>query len=406
VVVETVRSLRSIAVPAYGPSGLSAIGTGAILPVVVLSARGLGADVSTAAFLLALIWVAQLFGDLPAGGIAARIGERNTLVVACGLEAAGMAGCAAAPNLSALAASLSLLGLSSSLFGLARQAYLTEVVPIALRARALSTLGGVNRVGIFLGPFIGAAVVARWGVPAAYVVGLCSSAAALICVLVAPDITAGHHRQRRSMPRRSVVEVLGEHRQILVTLGVGVLLIAAARACRLALVPLFAESIGLDAATTSLVVGIAGAVDMLLFYPAGQVMDRFGRMWVALPSMLVLGVGMTLLPLAHDARTLTAVTVVLGLGNGIGAGLVMVLGADAAPPDARVQFLGGWRLMADLGNASGPALISVLTLAFPLAVAAVAMGGLALIGAGWLRVWVPRYDPVVRAASDRGGRSA
>jgi MFS family permease len=308
--------------------------------------------------------------------------------------------------LAVLAASLCLLGLASSLFGLARQAYLTEVVPIALRARALSTLGGVNRVGIFVGPFIGAAVVAHWGVFAAYLVGLCSSAAALTCVLLAPDITAGHHLQRRSMPRRRVTEVLLEHRHTLATLGVGVLLIAAARACRLALVPLFAESIGLDAATTSLIVGIAGAVDMLLFYPAGKVMDRFGRTWVALPSMLVLGVGMALLPLAHNAVTLTVVTVVLGLGNGIGAGLVMVLGADAAPPDARVQFLGGWRLMADVGNAAGPTLISLFTLAWPLAAAAVAMGGIALLGAGWLRVWVPRYDPVARAASEPGGRTA
>jgi len=36
-VVETVRSLRSIALPAYGPTALGSIGTGAVLPVVVLS---------------------------------------------------------------------------------------------------------------------------------------------------------------------------------------------------------------------------------------------------------------------------------------------------------------------------------------------------------------------------------
>ena len=83
--------------------------------------------------------------------------------------------------------------------------------------------------------------------------------------------------------------MLAEHRHTLLTLGVGVLFIAAARACRIALIPLFAESIGLSAAQTSLVFGIAGAVDMLLFYPAGGVMDRFGRMWVALPSMVILG---------------------------------------------------------------------------------------------------------------------
>lgn len=398
--MEPVRQLRSIALSAYGPTALGAVGTGAVLPVVILSARALGAGVSTAAFLLSLIWVAQLVGDLPAGALAARIGERSGLTVACAIEAVGMVGCAFAPSLWVLAGSLALLGLASSLFGLARQAYLTDAVPIALRARALSTLGGVNRIGVFVGPFIGALVVSRWGISAAYLVGFVSSLSAIVLVLLVPDITAAHRRER-GVARRSLVSVLSEHRRTLLTLGVGALFIASARSCRIALIPLFAESIGLDAARTSLVVGIAGGVDMLLFYPAGGVMDRYGRMWVAVPSMVVLAVGMALLPLAHDFGTLTAVAVVLGVGNGIGAGLVMTLGADASPVDARVQFLGGWRVMADLGNASGPALISALTLVAPLAVAAVGMGGAALVGAGWLRLWVPRFDPVSRATLDR-----
>ncbi len=145
----------------------------------------------------------------------------------------------------------------------------------------------------------------------------------------------------------------------------GARFIAAARAGRIALIPLLAESIGLDAAQTSLVIGIAGAVDMLLFHPAGGVMDRFGRRWVALPSVLILAAGLALLPLAHSFGTRTAVAVVLGIGNGIEAGLVMTLGADSAPPDARAQFLGGWRLTADLGNAAGPILIGAITLVAP-----------------------------------------
>lgn len=403
--VEPVRSLRSIALAAYGPTALGSVGTGAVLPVVVLTARSLGAEVSVAAFLLSLIWVAQLAADLPAGAVASRIGERSALALACGIEAVGMVGCATAPNLVVLGVSLALLGVASSVFGLARQAYLTEAVPVHLRARALSTLGGVNRIGIFVGPFVGALVVARWGLTAAYVVGFVSSTAALLCVLLVRDVTSGSERseRRRSMSRRSVAGVLAEHRRTLLTLGVGVLFIASARACRIALIPLFAEAIGLSAAQTSLVVGIAGAVDMLLFYPAGGVMDRYGRMWVAVPSMVVLGVGMLLLPLASSFGTLTAVAVVLGVGNGIGAGLVMTLGADASPDDSRMQFLGGWRLMADLGNASGPAAVSAITVAFPLAAAAAVMGSAAFVGAGWLRVWLPRFDPIFRRSAAREG---
>lgn len=132
---------------------------------------------------------------------------------------------------------------------------------------------------------------------------------------------------------------------------------------------------------------------MLLFYPAGWAMDRFGRVHVAVPSMLVLGVGMALIPLAGSFTGLVVVGLILGVGNGIGSGILMTLGADASPVEGRAQFLGGWRLMGDLGWAAGPALVSLAAAVLSLGAAAVLMGGLAWMGAAWLRIWVPRYDP-------------
>ena len=395
---QSVRSLREIALPAYAPIALSGLGQGAVLPVVALSARDLGADVSTAAFMVALLGIGQLLGDLPAGALAARIGERYALLLACALEASALVGCALARSVWVLGACILLVGVSGAVFSLARQAFIAEAVPIGMWARALSTLGGVGRIGLFVGPFLGALAVSVGGVTAAYAVGVVASVAAFPFLLLVPDLTT-ERRAVEAPTRRSVVSVLLEHRRTLMTLGVGALFISTARACRTALVPLWAEAIGLDATHTSLVFGIAGAVDMLLFYPAGGVMDRFGRMWVAIPSMLVLATGLLLLPLSHSFGTLTAVAVLLGFGNGIGAGLVMTLGADASPSVNRAQFLGGWRLMSDTGNAGGPALISAITVVAPLAVAAVSMGALALAGAAWLRVWVPRFDP--RAGDDR-----
>lgn len=393
----SIRDLRPIALSAYGPSALSAIGTGAITPVVALSARHLGAGVGLAAFMVALLGIGQLLGDVPAGAVAARFGERAALIGACGLEALGMLGSALAPHVLVLAASVLVLGVSASVFGLARQAYLTEAVPVTLRARALSMLGGVSRIGLFVGPFLGAAAVSRWGVGAAYGVGLASSASALLLLLVVPDITSGARvEQLAQTGRRSVLTVLGEHRRTLATLGVGVLFVSGARACRTAVVPLWAQAVGLDATHTSLVFGVSGAVDMLLFYPGGTVMDRFGRVFVVVPSLVVLGLGMALLPLTGTFGWVTAVATLLGLGNGIGSGVVMTLGADASPDRDRAQFLGGWRLMSDAGNAAGPALLSAVTTVAPLAVGCVVLGGLALVGAGWMRVWVPRFDPVSR----------
>ena len=57
------------------------------------------------------------------------------------------------------AVAITVTGVAGAVFSLARQAYLTEAIPLLMRARALSTLGGTFRVGLFIGPFIAAAIV-------------------------------------------------------------------------------------------------------------------------------------------------------------------------------------------------------------------------------------------------------
>ena len=120
---DSFRDLRSIALAAYGPSVLSAVGTGAVTPVIVLSARDLGAGVNLAAFMVALLGIGQLLGDVPAAALTARVGERTALLLACGVEAVGMLGSALTGDVWLLALSIVVLGLSASVFGLARQAY-------------------------------------------------------------------------------------------------------------------------------------------------------------------------------------------------------------------------------------------------------------------------------------------
>ena len=396
--------LRAIALSAYGPTLLGSTGAGAVSPIIAVSARELGASLGVAALLVGTLGFGQLLGDLPSGALAARIGERRALLTAAVVEAVGMLVAALAGTVPTLFAGVLVIGLAGSLFGLARQAYLTEAVPVPMRARALSTLGGVHRIGYFVGPFVGSLVITRWGIEAAYAVGGVASILAFVLVLVAPDITAGRHVHRASRGHRSVASVLIDHRFVLLTLGTGVLAVAGARAVREALVPLWAESVGFSPAQTSLVFGVAGAVDMALFYPSGWLMDRYGRVAAAVPSMLVLGLGMVLLPLATTLVAVTAAATVLGIGNGLGAGLIMTLGADASPDDGRAQFLGGWRLFADVGRAAGPLALSGLTAIMSLGASAVVLGLAAVAGAGWLRIWVPRHDPTLRSGRRRRSR--
>lgn len=381
--------------PIYGPTALVSIGTGAVLPLIALTALARGASVPQAALVVGLIGMGQLAGDLPAGALTERFGEKKTLLGACVLDAIAMLVAFGTHSLSVLALAVFVSGLATAVFGLARHAYLSEAVAAEFRARALSTLGGTFRIGSFIGPFVGAALVNGFSIGAAYGFAAVMSLAGGLLSLTLPELQTRHRRAVGERPRR-IWAVLASHQRVLLTLGVGVLLISAARATRQSIIPLWAQSQGVDAATTSIIFGISAGVDMLLFYPGGAIMDRFGRLWVALPAMVLLGLGFVILPLAHTAVAIGLVACLMGLGNGISAGIVLTLGADVAPDAERRQFLGGWRLCADAGNVAGPGLISLVTIAFPLAVAAVALAAVSWVGAGWLARWVPAYAPAVR----------
>jgi len=382
---------RQLIVPVYGPTMLISIGEGAVLPIVALSARSLGATVGVAALLVALIGIGQLLGDLPAGAVAARIGEKRGLILACALDCCALFGAFLASSLVLLAVAMFTTGLAYAMFSLARQSYLTEAIPLPMRARALSTLGGTFRIGLFIGPFVTAAILSFASIGAVYAFGALMSLATAILTAFLPDVTLEHRRANAAAgePHRSVASVLYEHRRVLLTLGTGILILSAARSTRSALVPLWADSHGIDAATTSVIFGVSAGLELLLFYPGGAIMDRFGRAYVAAPSLIILGAGFLLLPLTATPAAIAAVAALMGLGNGLSAGIVMTLGADASPSLGRAQFLGGWRLCSDLGNAGGPLIISAISAVATLAVAAYAMGIIALAGSGWLIKWVP-----------------
>lgn len=381
-------TLRDIAPSAFLPTLLFGIGQGAVIPVVALSALDLGASTGVASLVVALAGVGQLSGDIPAGQLASRWGERSTMLGASALLSIALVGCILAPSVWVLGAAIVVTGMATAVWAVARQSYVTHLVPLELRARALSTLGGSQRIGMFLGPFLGAGALQLAGTDGAYLLQIVAATAAGGVLLALRDVSSPAPAPVTSVPP-NVRRIVREHLPVLRTLGLGVMVIGAVRASRQAVIPLWAAHIGLEPAATSLVFGVANALDMLLFYPAGKVMDVYGRAWVAVPFLLTLGFAHLLLPLTATVAGLTAVAVLMGIGNGMGSGIIMTLGADVAPLVGRPQFLGVWRLCSDTGSAAGPLLISGVTVVASLGPAVAVVGGVSLAGAWVIRRWIP-----------------
>jgi MFS family permease len=290
-------------------------------------------------------------------------------------------------NLWVLGLGIFILGASVAVFALARHSYLTEVVPYSHRARALSILGGVFRAGHFIGPLIGAALIVLIDLHAVYwnAVVFCALAA-LILLFIKPD----------RMPDTPATvpggtwKVAKRESKKLATLGVTAAIIGGLRTARLIGLPLWALSIGLPPATIALYMGIAGALDLALSYTSGQIMDRFGRRWSALPTLLGLSLTFSLLTLATDETTFLAVALLMSLANGVGSGIILVIGADLAPKGERNEFLASYRLLVDSGVAAAPLVISVVTALVGLSFAMFTVSGLGIVGALMAYRYVPR----------------
>lgn len=383
---------RSIVAGVYVPTLLFEIGVNAIIPVVAVTATSMGASLPLAGLVVALLGVGQIVGDVPAGAFAARFGDRRAMLLAAAFSIVALVACAIAPNLVVLGAGVFAIGATNAVFMLARQGYLTEATPVLTRARGLSMLAGVHRIGAFVGPFLGALVLGLGTVQSVYWLAAGASVLAGVVTWVVPDVAAQSTSTRRASVPVSIGTVMRAHWRVFATLGVAVLTVGATRAARQVVIPLWSEHLGFDPATTSIIFGISGAVDMLLFYPAGKVMDRMGRLWIALPCMVILGCSIIALPLTTTVIGVGVVATVMGIGNGLGSGLLMTLGADVAPADIRAQFLGIWRLFQDSGAAIGPLVVSAGAALGTLSGGIVASGAVGLVGAVALARWVPKWS--------------
>lgn len=394
---EVGRPLRRLAVPVFLPAAVFGVGQGAAIPVVALQARDLGASVGGAGLIVALLGLGMVLGDLPAGRIVARIGERSAVLLGSGVGAVGVALCLLSWTPVVLGIGVGMYGVASAVWALARQAYIIETVPIELRARALSTMAGLSRLGTLIGPFLGAGVVHLIGPRGGFLVELVAVIVAGALMAAMPAVESD---RRGTRPTQTLRSVLVAHRRVLRTLGLSALVMGASRASRTAVLPLWADHIGLDATTTSLLFGVGAAVDVALSYPAGRWMDLRGRRPVAVGSLVMFAAAHVALPLTGSVLTLGAVAMLMGVANGLSNGLIMTLGADSAPRDGRAEFLGAFRLCHDTGSLAGPLVLAAVTAVATLGVGSIALGALSVLGAAGMARWVPRRRAPSRTKLD------
>jgi len=348
--------LRSLVLSVYVPTALYAIGEGAIVPILPAAAERLGASLPVAGLIAGLLMAGVLLADLPAGVFVARIGERKAMIYSAVFSALGIGSSVVAPSLLLLGLGVFLVGFGHAVFGLARQVYIAQHIPYSHRARALSIIGGTFRIGAFLGPLLAALTISLFEITSVFFVAMVLWFIAAVVV----SFTKEEAKLHATTTLKRTLHIAKRERKALGTIGTVAMIVAMLRSSRSIGLPLLAIAIHLAPEKTALYIGIAGAVELSLFFISGQVMDKYGRRWAAIPTLVGMSLTNLLFFVVTDAPMFLVVSVTLAIANAFSAGLVLVLGADAAPDDARSEFLASFRLLVDAGATISSPLLSLL----------------------------------------------
>ena len=275
---------------------------------------------------------------------------------------------------------MTLLGMGRGAVMLARTVYIADITSFEL-GRAMASIGGVMRIGMFIGPILGGFIAKYFTYSLALIIAgiITGSGISFIGFLRSTPNSAPIGKQVHSF--KFISKTLLEYRSVFTTAGAAVFGLQLLRAGRHLMIPLWGSAIGLDAADIGLVIGIPMALEMTMFYPVGVIMDRFGRKWTAVPCIAILATALGLIPLCHTFSSLLTVVLLAGIGNGFGSGIVLTLGADFSPEIGRSSFLGVWRLIGDTENMVSPFLVGIMTKIFTLSAASTSISSIGFMAA-------------------------
>ena len=345
--------LRKIIITVYIPAFLTSFCMGMLAPTIPAKVDLIGGT----AFIIGLAVGAQGLGEaffsIPTGLLINKFGNKKIMLI-------GMAGLSISGSLSglfqnnlALYFALFSLGVFYGFFSLSRHSFMTQIVPSEYRGKAFSRFGGINRIGWFFGPVIGGFTAGSIGIDIPFYIISVVALFTTILIFFSTEPTNEKLIQSNETKPPTFKETILDNKKSFTIGGSGHFIMQFLRQCRHVLIPIWAFSIGLGVEELGLIQSISAAIDMTLFYPVGLIMDKYGRKWTSVPSIILLSLGFIFMTYVDSFNGLMLVGLILGFANGLGSGAMLTLGSDLSPKNQPGSFLGIWRLFGWSGNSAG-----------------------------------------------------
>jgi MFS transporter, DHA1 family, multidrug resistance protein len=344
------------------------LGFGSVVPVLALYARSFGVRQWAIGAAIGIYGLARFLVAVPAGRLADRAGRRATLALGGLVTAAGNLVCAYAPVYAVFVAGRFVAGAGAALVLTGGLIVLADISTPAHRGRTMAVYQGVFAFAVGVGPVPGGLLAERFGLPAPFLVyAVAGAVAALVAWFQIPET-----RELRDGTGPGAVAPLPPFGvQVRMLTGrIGFLLVslvsfvnAVARTGGLFnVIPVMArDRLGLTTDQIGLGLGLASLAGLGLTYPAGMLVDRYGRKAVIVPATLVSGASLVVFLLAPSYAWFLAACVVWSVAISVGGAAPAAYAADVAPAGMQATAMSTYRMLSDVGYVVGPVALGLIT---------------------------------------------
>ena len=364
-------------------------GTGVTIPVLPLFAMSFGVSAGVASMVFFANMAGGLIASLPVGYLLDRFGRRKILLagpIITGISALLMA---TSNSWEELLLWRFVSGWGQQMWTLSRLTVVADSGSKKSAGRVITSMFGIQQVGILGGPLVGGISAAAFGLQSAFII---QGAVSLLAVI--PSFFVYRESAPRPGARGSAAKGTSEDdfslrsllsRPILIlftaqlfgmtarggAIGGGTLFVYAAYAYQT------------DALTLGVMSSIMAAVGIPLTLAAGYLMDRFGRKSTLVPGSGLFGVALLFLAITSFA-TLSFTWFVVGFVllqafNSLLSGSWQVIGADLAPAGARGRFFAAGRMVSQGGFSANPLVFSLATSLSGFTLAFVVLGAASIV---------------------------
>ena len=335
------------------------LGFGSIVPALALYARSFGVAQSAIGLAIAMYGLSRFLVAVPAGRLADSLGRRTTLAAGGLVSALGNVLCALAPTYPAFVGARFVAGAGAALVLTTGLIVLADISTPANRGRMMSVYQGVFIFAVGIGPFPGGLLATHWGLAAPFVAYAATSLlASAVAWLAIPETRPARPTDQSARPEVSFVaqlRLLTVHQGFLLVSLIAFVNAVARTGALFNIIPILArDRLALDPDRIGFGLALASVVGLALAYPAGVLVDRYGRKVIIVPATILSGVSLLLFLMAPTYAWFLVACAAWSVAMGISGAAPAAYAADTAPGGMNAAALSTYRMLADLGYVIGP----------------------------------------------------